>query len=132
MSNPILREELVTDPLGRSYITMSDQECTDDLNSIYRTRNVTEMSASDVLNIIDTTEWGALSDTEQRKIWDILHMGGSLNPWGNEAQMFISVFGAGSQTIQDLADARVEDISRANELGLGTIRESDVHKARME
>lgn len=131
MNHALLREELIADPLGRSYITMSDQECADDLNTLYRTRNVTAMSASTVLNTIDTAEWTALGDADQRKIWDILHMGGELNPWGNEAQMFISVFGAGSQTIQDLADARVEDISRGTELGLGEVKESDVYKARM-
>lgn len=131
MNYAILREELISDPLGRGYIGMSDQECADDLNSIYRERNVQSMSASQVLNTVDTAEWTALTDADQRKIWDILHMGGELNPFGNEAQMFISVFGAGSQTIQDLADARVEAISRAKELGLGDVKESDVYKARM-
>lgn len=131
MNYLILKDEIAIDPLGRGYITMSDQECADDLNSIYRTRNVTAVSASQALNTIDTAEWTALSDTDQRKIWDILHMGGDLNPWGKEAQMFISVFGAGSQTIQDLAASRIEDISRASELGLGIVRASDIYKVRV-
>jgi hypothetical protein len=130
MNYAILREELIADPLGRSYITMSDQECADDLNAIYRTRNRTSMTATEVFNTADPTEWTTLTDTEQRKIWDVLHMGDGLDPFGNEATIFINVFGAGSNTIQSLADARVEDVSRGTEIGFGFVRATDVHKAR--
>ena len=87
-----LKQELENDPLGRSYITMSNAEVATDINSLYRTRDRNSMTATEVLNTVDTAEWQALTDAEQRKIWDILHMGGSLNPFGNEAQIFISVF----------------------------------------
>jgi len=127
-----LKQELENDPLGRSYITMSDAEAATDINSLYRTRDRNSMTATEVLNTVDTAEWQALTDAEQRRIWDILHMGGSLNPFGNEAQIFISVFGSGSTTIQGLAEARVESISRAREIGLPEVRESDVYKARMQ
>ena len=132
MNYAILRSELLDDPLGRGYSTMDDQQATIDLNTIYRTRDRTSMTASEVLNTVDTAEWSALVDADQRKIWDILHMGGELNPFGKEAQMFISVFGGGSNTILALADARVEDITRGQELGLGIIKESDVYKARRQ
>lgn len=132
MNYAILKSELLDDPLGRGYGTMDDQQATIDLNTLYRTRDRISMTASEVLNTIDTAEWSVLADADQRKIWDILHMGGDLNPFGKEAQMFISVFGAGSNTILALADARTEDISRSQELGLGDVKVSDVYKARRQ
>jgi len=130
MNYYILKNEIDSDPLGRGYTGMTDAEVAADMNTIYRTMNRTAMTASEVLNTVDTIEWAALTTEDQRKIWDILHMGGELNPFGNEAQMFISVFGVGSTTISDLAAARVADVSRGTEIGFGEVRESDVFKAR--
>ena len=129
MNYQLLRDEIDTDPLARGYSGMDSQQIADDINIIYRERNREQMTATEVLNTVNTIEWSALTDTEQRKIWDILHMGGDLNPFGNEAQFFISVFGAGSQTITDLAAARTEDISRATEINIVEVLASDVDKA---
>lgn len=130
MNSQVLRTEIDTDPLGRGYSGMTNQEIADDLNIIYRERNRERMPPTEILNTVVISEWAALSADEQRSIWDILHMGGDINPFGNEATMFISVFGAGSDTITALADARKDDISRAVEIGLGVVRESDVDRAQ--
>ena len=132
MNYAVLRNEIISDPLGRGYDAMDDQQVAIDINTLYRERDVESMSASDVLNTVDQAEWATLTDTEQRKIWDVLHIGSDLNPFGAEAQIFIGVFGAGSNTILALAEARKENISRGVELGLGEVKESDVYKARRQ
>jgi hypothetical protein len=129
MSIQILNEELTNDPLGRGYSGMNDAEAAADLNTVYRTQNVESMEATVIANVIDKTQWDGLSDTDKDIIWNLLHMG-TLNPWGIEADIFVDVFGAGSATITALAALRVEDISRAAELGLGEVSEGDVQKAR--
>lgn len=129
-----LRTELLVDPLGRGYSTMSNQEAADDLNSIYpspdtRTRDRTSMSASEVYNAIDQANWTSLSSTERQEFWDILHIG-DVNPFGREAVRFTAIFGSGSATIIALKAARVESISRAAELGLGEVKSRHVGYAR--
>lgn len=129
MNYLLLRNELDTDPLTRGYAAMSDLEAATSLNEENRTRSRNRMTASDVLNAVVPSEYTALSDTDKRTIWDVLHLG-DINPFGVEATLFTQVFGAGSGTLIALAAMRNETISRGEELGLGTVRESDVFKAR--
>ena len=124
-----LGEEVTNDPLGRGYNgpgsenlgpdPMTDQELVDSLNAVNRSRDRTSMTASEVLNAVDKTEWVALIDAERQQIWDILHMG-EVNPFGIEADLFQDIFG-GSTTITALQAIRVEAISRAQELGVGVV-----------
>ena len=127
----ILRDELLSDPLGRSYSTMSDQEATDDLNTEYRSRNRTSMKSTEVFNAIDVSEFIALADGNRNTVMQIVGFG-DINPFGKEADVFISIFGGGSETIIALALARMEPISRAVELGLRLIpvRRGHVEEAR--
>lgn len=114
----ILRDEIQNDPLGRGYSGMTDAEVADDLNTQYRTRNRSTLTASEIVNAVDLSEWNALDDVQRQIVWNLLHMG-AINPFGVEATILVNVFGAGSNTIAVLAEARVENISRAQELGLG-------------
>lgn len=124
-----LNSELVSDPLSRGYAGMTDAEAAADLNTVYRTRNITSMSASQVLNKVDATEYAALADLQKNTVWGLLGMG-TLNPWGVEATIIQQVFGGGSATVAALAASRTETISRAAELGLGVVTTGDVQKAR--
>lgn len=127
----VLADEINNDPLGRGYSAMSDFDVAFDINAISRIRNRVSMSASEVFNAIDNTEFNALSADNQQLIWNIIHIG-DLNPFGLEATIFTSVFGGGSTTISDLQNIRIDDISRAAELGLGEVREGFVTTARNE
>ena len=129
MTTLLLKDEIDTDPLGRTYSGMSDQEVADDMNTEYRSKNKGSMPATEVANSIDASEWSALSVDEKREIWDVLHMGSDLNPFGIEATIFNNVFGA-STTITALQASRVEDISRGVELGFGHIKVGHVEMAR--
>lgn len=128
MNYYVLNQELINDPLVRGYSGMSDQEAADDLNIVYRQRNVASMTGSEVLQSVDETEYSALTDVKKDAFWGLLGIA-ILDPWGKEADVMLDIFGA-STTITNLNAARVDDISRAIELGLGSVRESDVVKAR--
>ena len=117
-----LRDELLTDPLGRGYSVMDNEAASVELNAIWadpdtRERNRTSMSSSEVYNAIDQTEWALLSAGDQQELWDILHLG-DIDPFGREKDRFTTIFGGGSVTIAALADARKDDITRAQELGI--------------
>jgi len=87
------------------------------------------MTASEVLNAVDIAEWNSLTDAQRQQIWDVLHIGG-INPFGVEAIIFQNVFGT-STTITTLQAARVEQISRATELGLGIVKVGHVGEVRI-
>jgi hypothetical protein len=61
-------------------------------------------------------------------VWNILHLG-NINPFGIEADLMQDIFGA-STTITALQAARKENISRAEELGLGVVGAGQVEEAR--
>lgn len=124
-----LWNEINTDPLTRGYSGMTDLQVADDLNTVYRTVDRATMTGSEVYNSVDQTEWTALTDAQRDEIWDIIHMN-VLNPFGREADRFVAIFGAGSTTVTTLAGLRVDDVSRANELGFGEVYEGHVTKAR--
>jgi hypothetical protein len=132
MSAQIIKTEIDIDPLTRGYSGMSDREIADDMNTKYRERNRTSMTASEIYNQIDQTDWAALTalPLQQQEIWDILHLG-ELNPFGREADRFNAIFGGGSDTIIALNAARKESISRATELGLSFVKEGHVTEAKL-
>lgn len=122
----ILQDERTNDPLGRSYSGMDDPTFLGSITTVDRTRNRSTMSASEVYNSVDQTEWAALSATEQQEIWDILHMGSDLDPFGREASRFTAIFPGAGATLTALAAARVENITRAEEIGLPNPNLGDV------
>ncbi len=130
MSLADLQNELTVDPLIRGYAEMTNQEIATDLKTKSRSRNRTSMTGSEVLNAIDAGEWAVISDTDKQVVWDVVHVG-TINPFGIEQILMVSVFGEGSDTIVALAAARTEAISRVVELGLGKFSTSDIMKARV-
>ncbi len=127
----ILKQELDDDPLTRGYSSMTNAEVTVDLTDTDtgRTRNRTEMSASEVFNAIEQTAFNALSVTDKQLVWDILHLV-TLNPFGLEATLFIDIFGSGTATIIALQAARLQNISKAEEIGIGGVKEGHVERVR--
>lgn len=124
-----LFNEIDLDPLGRGYSGMTDTQIAADLNTEYRTRNLERLSATEVFNAIDKSEWDLLLETHRATIFNLLHMG-QLNPFGVEASIFVDIFGGGSTTISDLSDMRTEAVSRAAELGFPRIYIHHIETAR--
>jgi len=129
MDTEALWSELSNDPLGRGYAEMTDAEAAADLNTEYRTRHKTTLTSDEMFTQTDATEFGNLSDHKQ-DLW-VGFCGHDIDPWGATNVDFVKwIFGDGSTTVSNLADARTEDISRAAELGLGTVKGTHVAVAR--
>lgn len=129
MTNATLRDELSNDPLGRGYGTMTDAEVVADLTTASRTRQKASITGSDLWNHTDSTEFNALSETAQQR-WLGLCGVDTIDPFGPAEDVAVNLFPADSTTLSNLAAFRVEDISRATELGLGDVKPYDVQKAR--
>lgn len=124
-----LKAEITNDPVTLGYAGKTDQQMCDLLNGKTRTRKVALLTPSQILNAIVYSEWTSKSSTQQQVIWNMLGMG-SINPWGIEASIFTTVFGAGSATITALSALRNESISRADELGIGEVCVGHINEAR--
>ena len=129
MNIAIFKTETIGDPLGRGYSSMTDEQVMKDGQEVYRTRNKTSLTGSEILNAIDKTEFSALSIEDKQMIWNIIHLG-TINPFGIEAALFQDIFGA-SVTITALLVLRVENISRWEELGIRGVRIGHVGEARV-
>ncbi len=121
--------EINDDPLGLSYSGMDDLTLTNSLNALTRSENKASMSASEIYNQIDETEWLALSDIERDEIWNIIHLG-EVNPFGLEATRFVAIFPGAGPTLTALNASRVTPISRAHEIGLSFVSLGSVIAAR--
>ena len=126
-----LRDEVQNDPLLRGYSGMTSAALLANLQTVNRTRDKTGLNPSEVYQNIDQGEWAALSASEQDEIWNILHLGDPLNPFGREATRFIAVFGGGSTTITALQALRIENINRLEEIGIRvTVTQHQINQAR--
>ncbi|MHA2085557.1 MAG: hypothetical protein ACXABD_17515 [Candidatus Thorarchaeota archaeon] len=127
-----IRDELLTDPLGRGYAAMTDQEAADDLNTEYRTRNRTSMTGDEVFQSIESqVVWGALTDNQRLEFLSLCGRE-TIDPFGSaNVDLVKEIFGSTSPTVTALAALRVEAISRAVELGLPTpVRDKHVASGR--
>lgn len=129
MDYQTLNTELTTDPLGRGYAGMTDEQAAADLNTVYRTRDRAILTGAQIWEQTQPSEYNALTDAQKNQ-W-IGFCGISVHdPFGPSAQFVLDLFGGGSTTVANLQTARVENISRGAELGLGVITEGAVHSAR--
>lgn len=125
----ILGDELANDPLTRGYSIMTVLQAADSLNASNIQINKTTMSGSELLASTDSAEYDALTDVK-RDQWLSLCGVDAIDPFGPAVQIVVNVWGIASTTISNLQTARIETISRAQELGLGLVNEGDVKMAR--
>ena len=128
MDYSILNTELTTDPLGRGYAGMTAEQATDDLNTVYRDKNRTSMLGSEIWENTDAADFAALSDAKKSE-WISFCGIESVDPFGPAAAFVTYVFTSGN-TISNLATARVELASRANELLYESVKTAHVVYAR--
>lgn len=126
----ILANELTTDPIGRGYAAMSNAQVVDSLRNVKdRSRIRARMESSEVFQAIDIAELMAKTDAQRNAVLAVLSFGW-VNPAGKEATLFTTVFGSGSATIAALQTARMESISRCQEIGIPNVYEMDVTAVR--
>lgn len=129
MDYQVLKNEIVTDPLTRGYGAMSNQAAADDLNTVYRTRNRSVMTGKEVKDRIDLGEWATRTDAQKQIVLALCNRD-DLDPFGIDATIFQDAMAGATLTLAALNTYRVEDISRAEELGLGTVTAANVDTAR--
>ena len=132
MNYQVLHDELVDDPLGRGYSSMTDAEAAADLNSDYRTRTRTHLSSAEIYEATDTTEFQGKTDVQKVYVRDIWGLGSDVDvqPDSKARTVYVQIFGGGSVTISNLSAVLRTDISRAEELALGSVTPGDVERAR--
>jgi hypothetical protein len=131
-----LKNEIDTDPLTRGYSGMTDQQVADDMNTVYRTRNRDSMTGDEIFNAADPAEFAALANGQGNNPDEKNHFMAfcgrdSIDPFAaNNVQFITDLFPVGSTTVINLQAARIENISRAVELGMGIIKPGHVQDAR--
>ena len=132
VDNATLVTELTTDPLGRGYSGMTDQQAADDLNTAYRSRNRSSVKGSEIFNAIVLSEYDALADAEKLKVQIICGLGDDIDVGAgtNTRAFLIAAFGPATVTRDNLIALASESISRAIELGLSELEAKHVRIAR--
>lgn len=131
MDYQVLRAELLTDPLGRGYAGMTDAQAADSLSAVNRTISRAQIQAWEIVTATVFTELSALSATN-RAIYQLLIEAAPL-PYtdANVRAIAAGIFGAGTVTRANLLAMQNQTVSRAAELGLGTVMALDVMRARL-
>jgi len=126
-----LAAELTADPLARGYAGMTHQQAADSLNTKNRDYALTNMTGDELFANTDSVEFAALTDAKKSQ-W-ISFCSTDRHPFGAANVAFVQyIFGGGSTTVSNLSAARTLEnhISRAEELGLGTVSAGHVEAAR--
>lgn len=122
-------ELLAGHPVTGAY-SADDFLAADELNVVNRTRNRPTVLGSEILNATDDVEFGALTDSNKGLWLDLCGVLEVDTSSGVAKSLEADLFGGGTTTRTSLAAVRNEDISRAVELGLGTIKVGNVTEAR--
>lgn len=127
-----LAAELTNDPLGRGYSGMSNAQAAASLNTV----NITgpERDIIEAYELIDATvpaEWASLSAAEKQRYQTITGAGRVNIKNANTRSSLASIFGAGTTTRANMLALQAgPQISRATQLGLGTVGDGHVASAR--
>lgn len=125
-----LRDELdAGHPVTGAY-DADPQLASDQLNALNITSNLTSLTGDEIFQATDKDEFAALTDLQQT-LWLSFCSRAALDPFGSANVQFVQfIFGQGSTTVANLAGLRTASISRAAQLGFGTILAKHVTWAR--
>lgn len=124
-----LKTELDTDPLGRGYSAMTDEQAADSLNAPVRDVDRVEFSGGMLAACITPADWTALSNGGKEAV-KLYCAAGPMPMTSNLKAVLAGLFGAGTQTRTNLIALMKRGGSRAEELGLGRVTPSNVADAR--
>ena len=127
-----IRDELLAGHPGTGAYNADDALAADQLNVVNRTRTRDELSASEIFEAIEIAEYKALASNEKGAVDKVLGLGDSIQigPSSKARAFLLDAFDAGSTTRANLVSLVVEDISRADEIGVGFVKPSHVTYAR--
>ncbi len=132
LSRIILKQisnELVNDPLGRSYSGMDAQQKTDDINTAYVNENIETVSGFDIFEAFDPSEYNGTSSAEKDLLHAIVGMGTVYVKSGNTITALLAIFGAGTTTRDNLVLLQIKKITRAQDLGWPALKKGWVELA---
>lgn len=132
MNYAALKAELLDDPLSRGYAGMSDEAAAVDLNTAYQTRTKDSLTGDEVFQATDAGEFNSATEHKQQ-LWMAFCARDTIDPRNTAAAniaLLDHVFGADSTTKTNLLVLRIEDITRAADLWLGTVKVGHVEIAR--
>jgi len=125
-----LQAERTNDPLGRGYAGMTNAQFLASITAKDRDNDRATMSAGEIMEQIDGTEFAALNAASKARVDRVLGLGAEIiiGPGNahNALQELLAAFGGGSATVIALSTARNVKRSRAEELGLPVPQEPDV------
>jgi hypothetical protein len=124
-----LKAELDAGHPGTGAYNVDDTLAAAELNTVNRTTNKTIVTGDELFTSTDGTEFGALTD-HKRSLW-VSFCSKDIDPFASANVTFVTwVFGGGSNTVSTLATVRINDVSRAVELSLGTVDAGHIQYAR--
>lgn len=126
-----LANELAADPLGRGYAGMTDEEAAADLNTAYRTRALGTITAAEIWNAVDATEYAALDAAGKAQVDLISGMGDAVPiQAGLIKSTLFGIFNAQSTSRANLIALVAPPQTRAEELDLGIVKVGQVEEVR--
>jgi hypothetical protein len=130
MEHYTLARELKDDPLNRGYATMTNAEIMVSLRTPNRTRLVTSIPSSTVIEATVMSEYAGLSASQRDIYWGML-AGGEIKPSGLRTKtIYAGLFGPSSSTRANLIALATDTISRMEELGISENALGYLAKAR--
>ena len=133
-----LRTEIVGDPLARGYAGMTDGQLAADLHTVDRTIERETLPSWEVMDAIVPAERAGLANTvvvsaADRALFDNWIGAGEINIQRvNTRSFFASIFTTADFPLSraNLLALQTRPASRAEELGIGFVRQGDVQYAR--
>lgn len=126
-----LKAELTDDPLTRGYAGMTDAQVLASLLTQNRSVARQTVRGAEIYNAIVPGEFQALSAAQQQFVRDVFSLGDEIDarPSTNARNVLATIFD-NTTTLTNLAALLSQTISRAEELGLGELREHDIARVR--
>ena len=123
-----LKAEILSDPASIGYAGKGHEHVARILNQPGRTADVETVTGGQLLAAMAPSEWDALAAGEKAYL-SLVFAAGELPVTRNLRKKLLAVFGAGSDTRKAWVDLLKRPASRAEELGLGRVTESNVADA---
>lgn len=138
-----LGSELVNDPLGLGYTVHNQPDWQNEVNAaadlalimaVNRPVDVETLSASQLFEAIDATEWTARTADQKDDIRLVLALGDNIQiSTGTKARAILqNALSGATASLANLGVLGTKNISRAEELDLGRLRIGDIQLARRE
>jgi hypothetical protein len=124
-------ELLAGHPVTGAY-DVDDALAADQLNAVNRTTTVAKLTASELFEAIEDTDWDARTADQREKIKTILGLGDSINiaPGTKARTMMTSALSGATASLANLGALESPAASRAQELGFGVVSAAEVDSAR--